>query len=276
MKFTQSCIRGLLPFVFVVAFNPVVADELFNPVAITAEEAFDSVQRGVYPTTDDPANVVLIDVRAPLEVFSSGAAAAVESLRYTRGRYEVEVQPDSGKANLIRNGRSLEYQENGRRRLLNVDRIESLVTVPIAYNIRVWDQSETGLDTQPEALQAAAETFAEKLNGLVDKLQPEAVILYCRTGGRSSFAGQLILNGEYTFRDHTYEAEIDSPSYEVYEIDDPSGVSGRGGFSGADYGKVFNGYAGFPARVTGRQEIPSASWEDSGLPVVRAVLDPPE
>jgi rhodanese-related sulfurtransferase len=79
------------------------------------------------------------------------------------------------------------------------------------------------------------------------------LILYCRTGGRSSAAG----------------AGVDDLGLgvTVYEIDiaDPNG--GHGGFSGSPYKNAYNGYVGFPGRPTGNQQYESASWLDAGLPV---------
>jgi hypothetical protein len=54
---------------------------------------------------------------------------------------------------------------------------------------------------------------------------------------------------------------------DVFEIDDPDGNSGKGGFSGSVYNTAFNEDAGFPGRETQKLEVPSASWKDAGLPV---------
>jgi hypothetical protein len=59
----------------------------------------------------------------------------------------------------------------------------------------------------------------------------------------------------------------------VYEIDDPAGTPGRGGFQGSDYRNVYNGYLGFPSRPTKLQDVPSVSWKDSGLPM-KTLLNP--
>jgi rhodanese-related sulfurtransferase len=156
-----------------------------------------------------------------------------------------------------------------------VDKVEGLIVEPIAYNIKIWDQTESGFDRD---FQATADEFGDKLSALIDDQTPNVIILYCRTGGRSGFAGQLILNGEYTYGGETYTSDTFPNGYsgEVYEIDDPSGANGRGGFSGSDYSFVFNGYAGFPGRLTNSQEVPSASWKDAGLPVIRKSKQMPE
>jgi hypothetical protein len=45
------------------------------------------------------------------------------------------------------------------------------------------------------------------------------------------------------------------------------GKSGRGGFEDSSYSNVYNGYRGFPERLTEIQEHPSVSWKDAGLPI---------
>jgi rhodanese-related sulfurtransferase len=84
----------------------------------------------------------------------------------------------------------------------------------------------------------------------------EVVILYCRSGGRST--------------DCTYEFDTDAFSA-VYEIDDPAGNRGFGGFEGNSYKNVYNGYRGFPGRQTGVQTVPSVSWKDLGLPMKTSI-----
>jgi hypothetical protein len=74
MKVVQFCMPVLVALFAVVAFNPAFASD---PMPITADEAFDGVQRQVFPGTDASATVVLVDVRDPQEVLSSGAAAKV-------------------------------------------------------------------------------------------------------------------------------------------------------------------------------------------------------
>ena len=55
----------------------------------------------------------------------------------------------------------------------------------------------------------------------------------------------------------------------VYEIDDPTpdSTGDVGGFEGSPYSEVYNGYHGFPGRLTGVQAVPSVSWKDTGLPI---------
>lgn len=270
MKLVRLCIRVFVPLLAVIAFNSAFADQLYP---ITAEEAFNAVQRQMDPGTNVPATVILVDVRDPQEVLSSGAAAEVNEIIFLNGR---RIEPDWGKVRLVHNGKFIEYRTDGRYNRVKVDKLKALVTKAIAYNIKLWDQTESGFDEA--TFQADAEAFAASLVDLIDKTDPVVIIVYCRTGGRSSFAGQLILNGLYTYKDVEYLSDLFPGEYmgKVYEIDDPSGINGRGGFSGPDYSNVFNGYAGFPGRLTDTQEVPSASWKDSGLPVKRAAKPLPE
>ena len=274
MKLIRWSIAVVMPLFAAIGFNPAFADELIQPTPITAEEAYDAVQMQIDPLTGDPASVVLMDVRDPLEVFSSGAAAAVTEIEFSNRRGFVE--PDWGKVRLVLNGKFITYRANGRYKWAKVGKIDALSTEPIAYNIKFWVRTETGWDVAYSV--DPVDGFAPKILSFLQAEQPDVVILYCRTGGRSSYAGQLILNGKYTFKEKTYESGLFPSVYvhDVYEIDDPDRTNGRGGFTGSDYGKVFNGYAGFPGRLTYKQDVPSASWKDSGLPVVRATRELPQ
>jgi len=177
------------------------------PSPITADQAFDAVTMQVDPDTGNPAYVLLVDVRDPGEYLSSGAAAAVEKIHFLRRGKTVE--PKWGKVRLLDNGKFIEYRipndhkRYGRSRYdhttyqrVRVDEIESIETTPLAYNVKLWGQTENGWDWSSEAVDA----FYETLKRLLESEQPDAVILYCRTGGRSSLAGQLVLNGYYNFQ----------------------------------------------------------------------------
>jgi rhodanese-related sulfurtransferase len=268
MKLLHSIEQGLLSLLAIVALTPAFAEELLQPLPISADEAFDAVQRQVVPGTDSDATVILVDVRDPQEVLSSGAAAAVKEIVVG----EETIKPELGEVRLTENGESIEYRKaDGDLVLVPLEGISSLDIEAIAYNIKLWDQTESGFDLKPQALKKTARAFAKDLVALIDATQADVVIVYCRTGGRSSFAGQFILNGMYTFRADTFWSNRLPYPYpiEVYEIDDPDRNNGRGGFSGPDYDGVFNGYAGFPGRSTVTQAVPSVSWKDSGLPVKR-------
>jgi rhodanese-related sulfurtransferase len=278
MKSLHLIERGLLSLVVIVAFTPAFADDLLQPEPITADEAFDAFQRQVYPRTDLDATVILLDVRDPQEALSSGAAAAVNEISLV-GEEEI-IEPEFGEVRLTASGESIEYRSKEANTLVvvPVQEIDSLDIEAIAYNIKLWDQTESGFDLKPQALKRAARAFAKDFVALIDETQASVVIVYCRTGGRSSFAGQLLLNGMYTFQGNTYSSNRLPYPYpiDVYEIDDPEGNNGHGGFSGPDYGGVFNGYAGFPGRITDTQGVSSVSWKDAGLPIKRETKPLPE
>ncbi len=98
------------------------------------------------------------------------------------------------------------------------------------------------------------------------------LILFCRSGGRSSAAAQAL---------------EESGFYNVYEIDNYLDDGGRGGFQGTGYSNSYQGYRGYPRRlpVTGypdtvkvkyfSQQITnpddSVSWMDSKLPVTQKI-----
>jgi rhodanese-related sulfurtransferase len=226
------------------ALNPAFADP---PKPITAEAAFEAVQKQIDPTTGLRSSVVLVDVRDPLEVFSSGAAAAVSKITYVDGGVEYEDIPDDGITRMIpvSDGYALEYTINdGSPVEMPVTDITELAAEPIAINIPVWRLTENGWKRNAKKFYPAVEKLAREF---------DVVILYCRTGGRSGIAGNGIEPGLFLG---------------VYEIDDPAGTNGQGGFSGPDYSSTtnaYNGYAGFPGRLS----VP-ISWVDSGLPLIRA------
>ena len=245
------------------AFTTAFADELV-PIPITADEAFDAMAMQIDPAGSG-APVILIDVRDPDEIFFNGAAARVTKIHL--GEKKGDVMPDDGKVRLLNEGKFIEYSEDGRYRRVQVAEVEGLETEAMAINIPFW------LRTDGEWVNDLANTgeFYDEIAALEETYPPDtALILYCRTGGRSSRAGQLILNGRDEDDD---EYDLDPLSfYNVYEIDDPSGTPNHGGFSGPEYASAFNGHAGFPGRLTEVQPVPSASWMDAGLPVKRAVL----
>ena len=216
------------------------------PIPITADQAFDAVQMQIDPETGMAASVALIDVRDPVEYFFTGAPAEVTKIVLIDG--EKEIFADLGKVRLLHEGKFIEYRVNGRYKRTLVDKVSRIETQALALNIPFWLRTPTGWDKTTEtAFQAAVEELAPYYDVLV---------LFCRTGGRSSLAGD----------------GIDPMLFTVYEIDDPDGSNGSGGFSGPVYGSAFNGYPGFPGRLTDGRETPSVSWLDSGLPVVTTAL----
>jgi len=108
---------------------------------------------------------------------------------------------------------------------------------------KLWDEATGTLSENPE--------FRSEIEQRLEK-DYDVLIFFCRSGGRS----------EDCLVDFDTE-----PFYAIYEIDQPDGKSGRGGFEGTSYSNVYNGYRGFPERLTEIQENPSVSWKDAGLPI---------
>jgi rhodanese-related sulfurtransferase len=161
------------------------------------------------------------------------------------------VVPDLGKVILDHEGKFLTYTLNGRKKRVLVKKVASIKHSPIAINIpfKLWNEKTAKLEGNPD--------FATDIANLVQD-GIEVVIVYCRTGGRST--------------DCTYEFDT-SQFFAVYEIDDPAGMRGFGGFEGSSYNNVYNGYLGFPGRQTSVQTVPSVSWKDSGLPM-KTLINP--
>jgi rhodanese-related sulfurtransferase len=233
----------------VVVARPTLADE---PVPITADAAFDAVAMQTDPITGDQASVALVDVRTRAEYFWVGAAAQVDEIVL---KDHSVIKPDLGKVQLIWNGWFLKFKLNGRTRLVPVNIIDHTDLSPLAINVpfKLWQEADATLVNNPN--------FANDIGQLIqDGVQ--VVILFCRSGGRSTACV-----GDVT------AAPVFDMFKEVYEIDDPAGTPGRGGFQGSDYRNVYNGYLGFPSRPTKLQDVPSVSWKDSGLPM-KTLLNP--
>jgi hypothetical protein len=120
---------------------------------------------------------------------------------------------------------------------------------PIAINIpfQLWDE-----DTGTLALNF---DFAAEVDAL-EKEGFNVLIFFCRSGQRSE-------DCLWGFDATLFDA--------IYEIDQPDGRSGRGGFEGNSYSNVYNGYRGFPKRLTTIQDHPPVSWKDTGLPMQTSV-----
>jgi rhodanese-related sulfurtransferase len=249
-------------FLVLTAFTAARADPPEKLVPITADEAFDAVAMQVDPASGDLAEVYLIDVRDPYEVYMNGGPAAVEEIRLWGDEEGHGIIPDDGRVRLVQEGKFVEYHVNGRYRRELVRDIEGMATFPLATNIPLW---RLKLEPDPDAGWKAtfdrntADYFSDTV---ADQGYPAdaALIVFCRTGGRSSQAGALLL---------AY-AQTNKIDWTLYEIDDPGGEPSHGGFSGPAYGGALAGYDGFPGRFTDRARVPSASWVDAGLPVVRA------
>lgn len=226
------------------------------PTPITAGEAFDAVQTQTDPLDHTEATVVLVDVRTRAEYFWVGAAAKVTGIFLKDQAADAEpIVPDLGKVRLSYEGIFLDYTVDGKpQRLLVVD-VEKLELSPIAVNIpfRLWNEETGSLDPTPNP------AFESRIQALIEG-GADTLILFCRSGGRSSACPDAFPD---VFA-----------GVKVYEIDDPFGGNGYGGFEGSTYGDAYNGYVGFPARLTEVQDVPSVSWKDSGLPI-KTLLSPP-
>ncbi len=246
-KFT-TCALVALMFVFVAAANSLADDSRIN-IPITADQAFDAVAKQLDPATGKPASVALIDVRTTAEYYWVGACAKVESIVTTSGR---EFIPHLGKVKFWKGRNILKFKVLKRKRLrpvyLPIKKVDEIVTTDISIHIptHVW------IDDDCEKVENS--DFEKQINALGQDnesgLNYDVIILMCRSGKRSDTRG---------FNTDLFDA--------IYEIDQPDGTTGRGGFQGTSYGDVYNGYRGFPGRKTNRQESPSVSWSDAGLPV---------
>lgn len=231
----------------IAVLSAAVAADPPNLIPITAEQAFDAVTLGADPADGGPADVTLIDIRDPVEIFFSGAPGRVDTISLPDGR---EITPDDGKVRLLHEGKFVEYRVAGRYQRLQVAKIASLGISQLAVNIPYSFRTPTGWVPNDQ--------FAGAVQALIDEAAPyQVVILFCRTGGRSSTAASAL--------DATW---FDA----VYEIDDPAGGANFGGFTGSNYDKAYNGHVGFPGRQTESEEHPSVSWMDSGLPIVTTTI----
>jgi len=254
-------------FLALTAFTTARADQP-ELTPITADQAFDAVAMQIDPVSGMSASVYLIDVRDPYEVYMNGGPAAVEEIRLWGDEEGEGITPDYGRVRLVQEGKFVEYHVNGRYRREQVRDVESMAAMPLATNIPLWR-----LDLIPDADANWKATFdqttANDFPAAIEAEYPSGatLILFCRTGGRSSKAGESLL------------ALAVDMGWTLYEIDDPAGEPNHGGFSGPAYGGAFAGYDGFPGRLTGRTRVSSASWVDAGLPVVRkseAIILPQE
>ena len=218
-------------------------------IPISADQAFNAYANQTDPLTGESARVAIVDVRTTAEYFWLGTPAQVDSIVTKSGK---EFLPHNGKVKMRQGSRFLKFkvEKHGRLRpvFLPVRRVESIVTSPIAYHVpyKIWDEAGVSLFLNPD--------FAAQMNALANNGEPgsgyDIVILMCRSGKRSNTRA---------FATEAFDA--------VYEIDQPDGTDGRGGFEGTNYHSVYNGFRGFPGRNTRHQETPSASWADAGLPI---------
>ena len=240
---SRPCFLGIILFFSACAAGSVLADE---PVPITANSAFDAFATQTDPCSGDPMAVALVDVRSRAEYFWVGTATQVDEIILKDGS---SIVPDLGKVVLDHEGKFLTYTLNWENRRLQVRKVAEIIHSPIALNIpfKLWDESTATLVGNPD--------FKDAIEDLALSGGIEVVILYCRSGGRSS---------------KCYEGVNNALFAGVYEIDDP-GDENHGGFEGNSYGNVYNGYRGFPGRQTSVQRIPSVSWKDAGLPMKTSI-----
>lgn len=186
-------------------------------------------------------------MRSRAEYFWVGAAIQVNNIITKRG---VTIIPDYGKVILSRDGRFLHFALKDRSKKLHVKKVESMSLSPIAINIplKVWNEETAGLSLNPDFTNELLELKGGRFGDF------DTLIFFCRSGGRSQ---DCLVN--LPDEVNLFEA--------YYEIDQPDGKSGRGGFEGTSYSNVYNGYRGFPERLTEFQDHPSVSWKDAGLPI---------
>ncbi len=236
---------SILLLVFAFTANS-MADEGEVNTPISAVQAFDAVAKQIDPNTGEQARVALIDVRTTAEYFWVGACGKVDSIVTTSGR---EYVPHEGKV-LLKWGRYLVFKvktesrrgKRMRRVYLPLRKVEDIITTDISIHVptHIWDEAGCTKFANPD--------FAKTINSLSSDY--DVIILMCRSGKRSNTRA------------------FDTSLFKtVYEIDQPDGSDGYGGFQGSSYGDMYNGYRGFPGRSTRRTDTKSASWSDAGLPV---------
>ncbi len=216
-----------------------------KPTPITAEQAFESAAMQRDPITGENTRVVLVDVRTRAEYFWVGAASKVDTVFTTDGDSFI---PENGKVLLTRSGLFLLFEVDDENIWLPVKKVSEIVLSPIAINIpfKLWDETTATLFVN--------DNFAAEVEALANSY--DVLITFCRSGGRSE---DCLVD----FETDLFDA--------FYEIDQPDGKSGRGGFEGTSYNNVYNGYRGFPGRFTEIQDHPSVSWKDTGLPIKTSV-----
>ncbi|MCP3921993.1 MAG: hypothetical protein GY714_05330 [Desulfobacterales bacterium] len=210
---------------------------------VSADKAFDAVALQIDPVTKKNAKVAIVDLRTSAEYYWVGACAQVEMIVTKDGK---EISPYLGKTIFDMKTSSISYTvmdgKEKKAETLPVSKIKTMFKNPVSINIpyQKWDES-----TQSKVDNTI---FKKEIESLASKY--DTLILMCRSGKRSS------------------KCEFDFSLFKaVYEIDQPSGKNGKGGFQGTSYKEVYNGYRGYPGRNTDNQKMKSVSWNDFGLPV---------
>lgn len=246
MKNSSNYLPVILIVAFLVCAGPAVAGAA-DLIQITADQAFDAVMLQKDPSTGASKKIALVDVRTRAEFFWVGAASRVDEIVL---KDESTITPDSGKAVLKKHGRFIFFKHNNAPNMLPTSKIKEVKLSPIAINIpyMLWDETTAGMTENAD--------FKAEVEKLALEQGVDVVIFFCRSGGRS----QGCLNAFDT-----------SLFKQVYEIDQPDGENGFGGFEGTSYSNIHIGHRGFPGRNTNGQSHESVSWKDSALPIKTSV-----
>ena len=237
IKYLTIAVSSL--FLFLGLITNTIADE--KNIPITAEQAFDAVTQQIDPLTKETSRIALVDLRTTAEFYWVGACAKTVSIE-TRNRV---YYPKHGKVEL-KWGSYLVFRTDTSRRHrtenLPLWRVKNIQTQDISIHIptHIWD--EEAVETYPNL------DFSAQVEALSSDY--DVIILMCRNGERSNTRD---------FNTQLFNA--------VYEIDQPDGTDGYGGFQGNSYGDTYNGFRGFPGRNTWRNKTRSVSWTDAGLPI---------
>ncbi len=208
-------------------------------------KAFDSYADQLDPTTGNKAKVAIVDIRTAAEHYWVGSPAMVTKIMTINAE---EIIPMQGKVISINNGETLQYYQHqhlSAPQTIPISKVAKIETTDIATLIpfKDWDEASSS--------KVSNKNFAHEMQVLADN-GINVVILMCRSGKRTSKA----------------TAAFDTTAFmAVYEIDQPDGKNGRGGFEGTSYHDNYNGYRGYPKRHTQTQKHPSVAWKDAGLPI---------
>lgn len=240
MKKKHAVMTTMAFFIVLVFTANAMADGVNIP--ITADQTFDAVIQQVDPASGKPARVALIDVRTTAEYYWVGACGKVESILTESGK---EYFPYDGKVELKWDKFLYFMSKAGRHfrpKLLPIKEVKKVVTTDISIHIptHTWDEAGCKNVANPD--------FAAQIESLSEAY--DVIILMCRSGQRSNTRAF----------DTTLFAAI-------YELDQPNGVDGHGGFQGSSYGDKYNGYRGYPGRDKHSKSTQTVSWSDAGLPV---------
>jgi rhodanese-related sulfurtransferase len=234
-----------------------IEDGLLNPCCfvtppltrISAEQAFDAYQR---QELNGDKGVTIIDVRTPDEVYWTGQPMQTNSIRF---KGSSPVTPDDYKTMLVAGGvkgSTLTYERNGKKyKNTNIDGITTLDLSPIAFNVPVEFRDAI---TDENSLNP---NFGTGVIDVVEVTKADVLIYYCRSGARSSIGCYWGYCKELVF--NLFEKKN-------YEIDTPN-INGLGGFQGTAYKDRYNGYRGYPGRLTKTDLSTATDWMDAGLPI---------